>query len=203
MKISFVDTKDKFLPYGELGNQGLKLIEAVNSNKVKRILQFGDLEAKEKDILIYIKDFNNLPDYFLALKENKRIKTCDECGKIFIDNSKNNLQRKCQDCKKKKKTKKTERKFCVDCDKEIIIRYNNQASQIRCKECQKKIEHQKKTEKYQQIAMKTKTIICEDCKKEIIVPSTFRRNRCDECYVLYRKQKINENAKKYYKEKQK
>ena len=46
--------------------------------------------------------------------------------------------------------------------------------------------------------MKTKTIVCEDCNKEIIVPSTYRRNRCDECYKIYRKNKINENAKKYY-----
>lgn len=203
MKISFVDAKDKFLPYGELGSQGLKLIEAVNSNKVKRILCFGDLEPKEEDVLILIEDFNNLPDYFLALKENKRIKNCEECGKIFIDNSKNNLQRKCHDCKQAKKTKKTERKFCIDCSKEIFIKYNNQASQIRCKECQQKFESQKKAEKYRQIATKTKTIICEDCGKEIIVPSTYRRSRCDECYEIYRKNKINENAKKYYKEKQK
>ena len=203
MKIGFADIKDKFLPYGELGNQGLKLIEAVNSNKVKRILCFGDLEPKEKDILIYIEDFNKLPDYFLALKENKRIKKCEECEKIFIDSSKNNLQRKCEDCKKAKKIKKTERKFCVDCNKEIIIKFNNQPSQIRCKDCQKKNETKKKTEKYQQIAIKTKKIICEDCKKEIEVPSTYRRNRCDNCYAIYRKNKINENAKKYYKEKQK
>ena len=178
-------------------------IEAVNSNKVKRILCFGELFPKEKDILIYIEDFNKLPDYYLALKENKRIKICEECKKIFIDSSKNNLQRKCQDCKKIKKTKKTERKFCIDCNKEIFIKYNNQASQIRCKECQKKLENQKKVEKYQQIAMKTKIIICEDCNKQIEVPSTYRRTRCDDCYKIYRKNKINENAKKYYKEKYK
>ena len=203
MKISFADAKDKFAPYGELGKQGLNLIEAVNSNKVKRILCFGELFPKEKDILIYIEDFNKLPDYYLALKENKRIKICEECKKIFIDSSKNNLQRKCQDCKKIKKTKKTERKFCIDCNKEIFIKYNNQASQIRCKECQKKLENQKKVEKYQQIAMKTKIIICEDCNKQIEVPSTYRRTRCDDCYKIYRKNKINENAKKYYKEKYK
>ena len=74
MKMSFTDSKDKFAPYGEFGKQGLNLIEAVNSNKVKRILCFGEVEPKEADILIYIKDFDKLPDYFLALKENKRIK---------------------------------------------------------------------------------------------------------------------------------
>lgn len=198
MKISFANNKDKFLPYGELGKQGLNLVEAVNSNKVKRILCFGDIVSKKDDDLIYIKDFNKLPDYFLALKENKRIKVCEECKEIFIDNSKNNLQRKCQNCKKAKKKKKTERKFCVDCNKEIIIKRNNQHSQIRCKDCQKKLESQKKVQKYQLVAMKTKTIVCEDCNKEIIVPSTYRRNRCDECYKIYRKNKINENAKKYY-----
>ena len=203
MKIGFADAKDKFLPYGELGSQGLKLIEAVNSNKVKRILCFGELEFKEEDVLIYIHDFEKLPDYFLGLKENKRIKNCEECGRIFIDNSKNNLQRKCQECKQAKKTRNTERKFCIDCNKEIIIKYNNQASQVRCRECQKKLESQKKAEKYRQTAIKTKTIICEDCKQEIVVPSTYRRNRCDNCYAIYRKNKINENAKKYYKEKQK
>jgi uncharacterized CHY-type Zn-finger protein len=203
MKISFSDAKDKFAPYGELGKQGLNLIEAVNSNKVKRILCFGELYPKEEDVLIHIEDFEKLPDYFLALKENKRIKTCESCQRIFIDNSKNNLQRKCQECKKIKKTKKTERKFCVDCSKEIIIKYNNQASQIRCKECQQKFETKKKVEKYQQNIIKTKTIICEDCKKEIVVPTTYRKSRCEECYEIYRKKKINENAKKYYKKNQK
>lgn len=202
MKISFLNSKDKFAPYGELGKQGLNLIEAVNSNKVKRILCFGEIEPKEQDILIYIEDFEKLPDYFLALKENKRIKKCEECQRIFIDNSKNNLQRKCQKCKKLKQTKKTERKFCIDCNKEILIKYNNQVSQVRCKDCQKKLEAKKKAEKYQQTAIKTKTIICEDCKKELIVPSTYRKSRCEECYDIYRKKKINENAKKYYKEKQ-
>ena len=202
MKITLADSKDKFAPYGELGKQGLNLIEAVNSNKIKRILNFGELEPKKEDILIEIEDFNNLPDYFLALQENKRIKYCEDCEKIFIDKSKNNLQRKCCNCKKSEKPNIKERKFCLDCGKEIIIKHNSQESQVRCKECQRKFENKKKVEKYQKIAMKTKEIICEDCGKVVeINAKNNSTTRCSECYSIHRARKIKENKKARQQEK--
>lgn len=182
MRMTFDDSKDKFAPYGELGSQGLRFIEAVNSNKVKRILNFGEMEPKEEDVLIYIEDFDCLPDYFLGLKERDRIKQCEECKKIFIDKSKNKLQRKCHNCKKTEKTSSHERKFCKECGNEIFIRHNVQDSQIRCHDCQKKIENSRRT-------MKTKIIVCVDCKREIEVSSTYRRERCDTCYEIYKRAK--------------
>jgi len=48
----------------------------------------------------------------------------------------------------------------------------------------------------------TKTITCIDCGEEKQIPSTSRQNkRCLECYEVYRKAIINENAKKYYQNK--
>ena len=48
----------------------------------------------------------------------------------------------------------------------------------------------------------TKNITCIDCGEEKQIPSTSRQNkRCSECYEVYRKAIINENAKKYYQNK--
>ena len=178
MKITFADVKDKYAPYGELGKQGLNLIEAVNSNKIKRVLNFGDLNPKKSDILIEIEDFEKLPDYFLALQENKRIKYCEDCEKIFIDKSKNNLQRKCCNCKKSEKPNIKERKFCLDCGKEIHSKYINQEKVQRCEDCQKK--HNGKISK-------TIERICENCHESFLISSKSSRNLCDECYKEYRR----------------
>lgn len=202
MKMTFEDPNDKFAPYGELGRNNLNFIEAVNSNKVKRILNFGELEPKEEDVLIYIEDFECLPDYFLGLKERDRIKHCEDCGRVFIDKSKYKLQRKCHDCKKSEKTITQERKFCVECGGEIFIKHNAQESQIRCRDCQRKFENKKKVEKYQKIAMKTKEIICEDCGKLVeINAKNNSTTRCSDCYTIYRAQKLKENRKARQQEK--
>ena len=187
MKITFSDCKDKFQPYGELGKQGLNLIEAVNSNKVKRILNFGELNPKEEDILIQIEDFDNLPDYFLALQENKRIKICEDCKKVFIDKSKNKLQRKCHNCKKSEKINSHERKFCIDCGEEIRSKYINQEKIQRCEECQKK---------YNGKMAKMIEKECENCHSFFLISSKSSRNLCDECYKEYRRKNKTEAMRK-------
>jgi hypothetical protein len=73
MKMKLKNDRFKYLPYSEFGKLGLNLIEIPNSNKFKRILNYGEIDAKEEDILIKIEDFNKLPEYFLALQEDKRI----------------------------------------------------------------------------------------------------------------------------------
>lgn len=205
MKISFANSQDKYKPYGELGKMGLNLVEIPNSNKLKRILNFGDLICEEEDILLFVEDFEKLPDYFLGLQEQKRIKHCTDCGNVFVDKSKNILQRKCQSCKKSNiennKILETEtgRRIirCAECGKKIFV-YKNSRKERLCDECIEKLKNKKELEK-QETKIKTKIIVCVDCQKEVEVPLTFKRNRCDECYKIYRKNKINENAKKYYK----
>lgn len=78
----------------------------------------------------------------------------------------------------------------------------------KCKECERLFRQNKANNREYcnqhkgYIKQETKTITCIDCGEEKQIPSTSRQNeRCSECYEVYRKAIINENAKKYYQNK--
>ena len=54
--------------YKEVGKKGLNLIEIPPSKKIKRILNFGELDPKEEDILLWIENFDKLNEYFYKIK---------------------------------------------------------------------------------------------------------------------------------------
>lgn len=63
-----------------------------------------------------------------------------------------------------------------------------------CKECQKKLEEEKK-------AKGIKTIICIDCGKEFITSSKNNNNqRCNECQKEYKKERDKIRQQGYRKE---
>lgn len=77
---------------------------------------------------------------------------------------------------------------CENCG--VLVRQNEKNNKKLCNECSK----------YHPI--ETKTIVCQDCGKELIIDSKDNQTtRCKECYEIYRKHIINENAKKYYRNK--
>jgi len=77
--------------------------------------------------------------------------------------------------------------MCVKCGKRILKNSNVQGL---CEECAR----------YQPV--EEKIIICVDCGKEFKIDSKDNQtDRCPECYKKYRKQVINENAKRYYRNK--
>lgn len=75
---------------------------------------------------------------------------------------------------------------CCNCGKIIEKKVHNQKY---CKECAKALR--KTSEKIQKQ--------CSKCGKFFIATKNSKRTICEECYNKKRKEKINENAKKYYK----
>ena len=77
---------------------------------------------------------------------------------------------------------------CAECG--ILVKQNKYGNRKYCNNC------------VGQSPMVLKKIICSDCGKEFTVDSKDNQtDRCPECYKKYRKQVINENAKRYYRDK--
>ena len=77
---------------------------------------------------------------------------------------------------------------CADCN--ILVRNNKQKTRKYCNECAAKSKY------YQPIG--TKTIVCIDCGKDVEVDALDNQtNRCEECYEVYRRNKVRENVKRY------
>lgn len=78
------------------------------------------------------------------------------------------------------------------------------ANYIRCASCGRLTKGNKNnTKKYcnecgKYEAMKTKTVLCIDCGREFLVLSKNNQSeRCEECYEIYRKEKVRENVRRY------
>ena len=90
------------------------------------------------------------------------------------------------------------------------IKRKHKEKYSRCKSCRKVFEIKNKNQKYCQECLSNnpyysvfplKKIQCDDCEEWFEVDGNSKRSRCDKCYDIYRKNKINDNAKKYYKKK--
>lgn len=200
MKIGLNKSEELFETYGEFGRCGLNLVNTLKSSKLKRVLNYGELEPNEEDILLYIDDYNELPSYFLALKDLNRRKVCSSCGKVFIDTSKSNKQYKCKKCKQQRTKIEGNliRLVCIDCGKVFYVDKHSPKKEGRCEECQIKYKkaYLKEYRKKPQI-IKT----CEDCGIAFEASPKSQRCKCDSCYKIYRREKARQGMKNNYEKK--
>lgn len=200
MKIGLNSSEEMYETYAEFGRCGLNLINTLKANKLKRVLNYGEMNPKEEDILIYIENYEDIPSYFIALKDLSRRKICSSCRKTFIDTSKSNKQYKCKECKQNrvKIDGNLIRLICVECGEIFYADKHIPKKDACCEKCQikNKKEYLKKYKK------KSKVIkICEDCGNSFEVSSKSKRCKCDNCYKIYRREQARLGMKSIYEKK--
>lgn len=199
MKIRFVQEIDNLKAYREYSQY--ELLELPFAKKLKRILNFGELNPNESDILLRVENYYQIPYYYDKLNENPLLRTCITCGDFFLVNSEKSRLRRCKFCKplnKEEKEKefkkypykknaeeenKVKRSTCIDCGKVFtmgtnVISYEDGEAiekKVRCKECQRKYSYQKKLKG-------DKNIICESCGKPSQISSKRKKMLCNKCY---------------------
>lgn len=200
MKIGLNNSEEMFEAYAEFGRCGLNLVNTLRASKLKRVLNYGEMNPEEKDILIYIEEYDDLPSYFIALKDLTRRKTCSSCGKVFIDVSKSNKQYKCKKCKQKRTKIEGNliRLVCIDCGRVFYADKHIPTKEARCEDCQAKNKKE-----YLKEYRKKPTIIkvCEDCGISFEASPKSQRCRCDECYKIYRREQARIGMKSAYNKK--
>lgn len=200
MKIRFTEDIDNLKAYKEY--MEYNLIEIPFAKKLKRILNFGEIEANENDILLRIDNYYQIPFYFDKLNGNPLLRTCITCGDFFVVGSEKSRNKRCKYCKPKSKEEKEKeykrypykkatdkekiqrRGICIDCEKKFntkvnVISYKGKTpieKKVRCDECQKKYSYQKKLKG-------DRTILCESCGKSATVNSKRKKDLCDNCYT--------------------
>lgn len=199
-KVSYRDINDYYKNYEEYVGKGL--IDLIPANRAKHILNFGDLEYQEEDVLIVINDMNNLMEVYKKLNNEANMKQCKRCGSWFEDKSESGMLQLCSSCRKQKNAtdKKVEEKeinkyrsrqdqraeneikiyTCIDCGN-VIGRHKKNHKSIRCSKCQEEFEYKSKLKG-------NKVIQCANCGKEIIVSSKSKKSLCEDCYKEYIKE---------------
>ena len=199
-KVSYRDINEYYKNYEEYVGKGL--IDLIPANRAKHILNFGDLEYQEEDILIVINDMNNLMEVYKKLNNEANMKQCKRCGSWFEDKSESGMLQLCSSCRKQKNAtdKKAEEKeinkyrsrqdqraeneikiyTCIDCGN-VIGRHKKNHKSIRCSKCQEEFEYKSKLKG-------NKVIQCVNCGKEVIVSSKSKKSLCEDCYKEYIKE---------------
>ena len=207
-KTSYRDINDYYKNYEEYVGKGL--LDLIPSNRPKHILNFGELEPREEDILATIVDMDNLIEVYKKLSEVQNMKQCKKCGRWFEDKSDKRALLLCDKCRKQKndtdkaeEIKEIDRKqsrkeqvleneiklfTCVDCG-EVFGKNKFNGITKRCKKCQEQYEYNLK---HSNIVKRT----CSVCGEDFEVSSKSKRNMCDKCYKEYRRKQKTEAMRK-------
>lgn len=207
-KTSYRDINDYYKNYEEYIGKGL--LDLIPSNRPKHILNFGELEAREEDILATIVDMDNLIEVYKKLNEVQNMKQCKKCGRWFEDKSDKRALLLCEGCRKQKNdtdkaeeikeiNRKQSRKeqaleneiklfTCIDCG-EVFGKNKFNGITKRCKKCQERYEY---SLKHSNIVKR----ICSVCGEEFEISSKSKRKMCDGCYKEYRRKQKTEAMRK-------
>ena len=184
LRKTLISFYDRGYLYSENGNKYTPIFIRDND-----VFKLDTSEVSNRENILITKDLETCGDWIFNRLKNYTY--CIQCGKM-IEKITNN--RYCQECKKKiedsKKPKLIKTLICEDCGKEFVTS-SRDGHKTRCESCQKKHRYTPIEEKF----------ICERCGKEFIKTGKSKRNICKKCYSEDRKNKINENAKKYYQKK--
>ncbi len=207
-KTSYRDINEYYDNYKEYVGKGL--IDLIPSNRAKHILNFGEIEPIEEDILTTIVDMDNLMEVYKSLSEVEGMKVCKKCGRWFEDKSDKRKLLYCSACRKQKnevdkaeeqreicrKQSRQEQALeseiklfkCIDCG-EVFGKSKNNGVTKRCRRCQEQFEYK---QQHSNLVKK----ICLKCQKEFEISSKSRRGICNECYKEQVKAKDRERKKK-------
>ena len=200
-KTSYRDINDYYKNYEEYIGKGL--LDLIPSNRPKHILNFGEIECEEEDILVTIVDMDNLMEVYKKLSNVENMKQCKKCGRWFEDKSDKRKLLLCSGCRKQKNEidkleeekvikKKQSRKdqaleseiklfTCIDCG-EVFGKNKTNHKTKRCHKCQEIYEYSLKIKG-------TKTIVCTECGQEHNISAQRKVDICDKCYESILKQR--------------
>lgn len=208
-KTSYRDINEYYKNYEEYIGKGL--LDLIPSNRPKHILNFGDLEPREEDILATIIDMDNLMEVYKKLSEVENMKQCKKCGRWFEDKSDKRALLLCEGCRKRQNdtdkaeeikeiNRKQSRKdqtleseielfTCIDCGEVFGKNKKNKVTK-RCHKCQEKFNRESRLKG-------DKHLVCTECGKEFVVSSKAKRTVCEDCYKKLRRQYKTQKDREY------
>lgn len=202
--MKFSKEMENFQAYREYYSLGL--MDLPYAKKLKRIIEFGEVEPKEEDILIEVDNFSQILLYFEKLKNNPLLRVCKTCGKYFLVEKEASKLERCKDCRpiskeerekeyrrhpyKRDRDKDNKKRvlLCQQCGQMFSTSINVTTKKL-CNICQVEKEYENKLKG-------NKIITCKKCGIVFEGGSKTKRELCDDCYKQYRAQVIKEANKK-------
>ena len=162
---SKIDINDDFI--NTLDSRDDKLITIAHAGLI--VLNFLKDCAQEGDVVVEIKDYENVGWYFDYYNHVDGVVLCEKCKQPFKQRRKDS-----RFCNKHKEYQLIEKKiiYCIDCGCKVEVDARDMKTK-RCHDCQKLFDY---------TPVETKTIKCADCGCDVIVKAwDMKTKRCESC----------------------